>query len=210
MRIQSINAGQAETIEHDGKTFVTGICKNPLQGPVRIGQEGVADDAILATEHHGGADQAVYAYSVEDYEWWAEQTGLEFFPGVFGENLTISDMPSNMHIGDRLLIGELVLEATAPRIPCATLAARMGDPGFGMAFRKAEKPGIYFRVLNAGDVSVGDPVTFVGSEETNVSVLDLFRFYYALTHDPKDLRRFLEAPIAKRFRARIETRLAAQ
>ena len=103
MRIQSINAGQAETIEHDGKTFVTGICKNPLQGPVRIGQEGVADDAILATEHHGGADQAVYAYSVEDYEWWAEQTGLEFFPGLFGENLTISDMPSNMHIGDRLL-----------------------------------------------------------------------------------------------------------
>ena len=209
MRLESINVGHAETIAHGDKSMTTGICKNPVEGPVRITTAGIPGDAIVAIEHHGGVDQAIYAYSADDYDLWAEQTGREFTPGLFGENLTIRDMPSNMGVGDRLLIGEVVLEATAPRIPCSTFAVRMQDTGFGMAFRRAERPGIYFRVLNEGEVSPGEGVTYVAGGDHDVTIVDLMRFYYALQHDADTLQRYLEAPVAERFRARIEAKLAA-
>ena len=208
MRIASINVGRAETVVHRGQTFETGICKNPVNGPVAITVDGIPGDAIIATEHHGGADQAIYAYSADDYAWWAATTGREFSRGMFGENLTIHDMPSDMAIGDRLLIGEVVLEATSARIPCNTLAARVGDSGFGLAFREAERPGIYFRVLNEGEISAGDAVTYVATGDAGVTVLDLFRYAFATRHDPDTLRRYLEAPIAERVRDNIERKLA--
>ena len=191
MRIESINVGQAETLAVAERSMETGIIKKPVSGPVRLVTEGLAGDAVLDTQHHGGADQAVYAYSLDDYDWWAEQSEREFFPGLFGENLTIRGLPTDMHVGDRLLIGEVVLEATAPRIPCNTLAARMEDPAFGLKFKKAARPGIYFRVLNEGEVSAGDAVTAVETAEHDVTILDLFRYKYQLSHDPDELRRYL-------------------
>ena len=207
MRIESINIGRAETIAAGDGSMETGIIKNPITGPVRVAADGLPGDAIVDTEHHGGVDQAVYAYSSDDYAWWSEQTGGEYFPGLFGENLTIRGLPTDMLVGDRLLIGEVVLEVTAPRIPCDTLAARMQDRGFGLSFRKAERPGIYFRVLNEGEVSAGDAVTCVETTEHNVTILDLFRYKYRLSHDPDELRRCLAAPIAERMRADIERKL---
>lgn len=209
MRLESINIGRSETVTHGERSFETGICKFPVQGPVAIAREGIPGDAIVATEHHGGADQAIYAYSADDYDWWAARTSRKYSPGLFGENLTIRDMPSDMRIGDRLLIGEVVLEATAPRIPCSTFAARMQDSSFGIAFREAERPGIYFRVLNEGEVAAGDTVTFIENEECEVTILDLFRFYYARQHDAEELRRLLEAPLAERMRVKVESKLAA-
>jgi MOSC domain-containing protein YiiM len=207
MHLESINVGQVETISHNQKSFATGICKYPIEGVAYLEEVGVRGDSIVDTEHHGGVDQAVYAYSSDDYDWWAGKTGRDLSPGIFGENLTIRGLASDMNVGDRLLIGEVVLEATAPRIPCSTFATRMQDSGFGLAFREAERPGIYFRVLNAGEVSVGTTVTYVVNDASDVSILDLFRFNYALHHDKNTLRRFLDAPLAIRFRTKIEAKL---
>lgn len=208
MQITSVNIGKAESISHANQSMRTGICKHPVSGPVHIGELGLDGDQILDSEHHGGADQAVYAYSADDYEWWAASVDRDFEPGLFGENLTIQGLPSNMVIGDRLLIGDVVLEATSARIPCGTLATRMSDRGFGLVFRKAERPGIYFRVLNAGDVQAGDSVTLVESEGGTVTVLDLFRFAYETSHDAEQLRLFLDAPIAERVKTKVELKLA--
>ena len=207
MRLVSINVGRSETLSHGERRATTGICKYPREGPVNVTYGGIAGDAIVDSEHHGGADQALYAYSADDYDWWAETTGRDYFPGLFGENLTIRDMPSDMRIGDRLLIGAVVLEATAPRIPCGTFSMRMEDRQWGVAFREAERPGIYFRVLNEGEIETGDAVTYLESAETDVTALDLFRYKYRLNHDPEELKRYLEAPIARRMRAEIERRL---
>lgn len=209
MQLESINVGTIETVAHNDKSFVSGICKRPVATTVAIDKTGVRGDAVVDLEHHGGPDQAVYAYSADDYDWWAKETGREHPHGIFGENMTIRGFPSDMNVGDRLLIGEVVLEATAPRIPCSTFAARIQDSGFGMVFRKAERPGIYFRVLNGGEVSAGDAVVLVVNDSSSVSILELFRFKYALRHDIADLHRFLAAPIAIRFREKIESRLEA-
>ena len=207
MQLENINVGNIKTVAHGSKSFVTGICKTPVTATVTIGETGVRGDTVVDLEHHGGPDQAVYAYSADDYDWWAKETGREFAPGLFGENLTIRGFPSDMNVGDRLLIGEVVLEATAPRIPCSTFAARMQDSEFGLAFRRAERPGIYFRVLNGGDVSAGEAVTYVASQSDGVSILELFRFNYALNYDADTLLRYLDAPLASRFRTKIENKL---
>lgn len=208
MRLESINVGRVERVGHGNKSHDTGICKVPVDGGVRVTTLGIPGDAIVSTKHHGGPDQAVYAYSADDYDWWRAEGGRDYFPGLFGENLTIRDLPTDMNIGDRLLIGELVLEATSPRIPCNTFAMRMQDSGFGAKFRDAERPGIYFRVLNEGEVAAGDAVTLVECVGQGVSILELFRYKYARKHDPVELQRLLGAPLAERLRADIETKLA--
>lgn len=209
MRISSVNVGKGERIGHGDKALRTGICKCPVRGSVRIGEHGLDGDEILNTKHHGGLDQAVYAYSADDYAWWSESTDREYSPGLFGENLTIEGLPSNLAVGDRLLIGDVVLEATSARIPCGTLATRMGDRGFGLLFRKAERPGIYFRVLNAGEVAAGDSVTLVETGAGSVTVLDLFHFAYATSHNAEHLNQLLEAPIAERVRSQVQSALAS-
>jgi MOSC domain-containing protein YiiM len=208
MRVTSVNVGREEAIEHGSRTFRTGIRKRPASDAVHVGAESVAGDTISDKQHHGGADQAVYAYSADDYDWWSTQLGREVLPGTFGENLTIEGLPTDMNVGDRLLIGDVLLEATAPRIPCGTLAAQMQDSGFGLSFRKAERPGIYFRVLNEGEVAAGDAVTFIENPAPVVSILDLYRLAYDLRPDPAAMERYLEAPLAERLRASIEEKLA--
>jgi MOSC domain-containing protein YiiM len=209
MRVTSVNVGREETIDHGNRRFTTGIRKRPVEGPVFIGSDTVAGDTISDKKHHGGVDQVVYAYSMDDYEWWSAQLGRKLLPGTFGDNLTVAGLPSDMNVGDRLLIGDVLLEATAPRIPCGTLAAQMQDSGFGITFRNAERPGIYFRVLNEGEVSAGDAVTYIENPAPVVSILELYCLAYELRPDPAAMERFLEAPLAKRVRASIEQKLAA-
>ncbi len=208
MRVTSVNVGREESIDHGNRRFTTGIRKRPVDGPVFIGTDAVAGDTISDKKHHGGADQVVYAYSQDDYDWWSTELDRELAPGTFGDNLTIEGLPSDMNVGDRLLIGDVLLEATAPRIPCSTLAAQMQDSAFGMAFRKAERPGIYFRVLNEGEVSAGDAVTYIDNPTPVVSILQLYRLAFELSPDPAALESYLEAPLAERVRASIKEKLA--
>jgi len=209
MQLISINTGRAETISHNGKSITTGICKYPVKGPVSVDEYGLQDDVVTDTAHHGGADQALYAYSEDDYAWWRHQRDRDFAPGMFGENLTVRGLPSDLSIGDRLLIGDVLLEATAPRIPCSTFAMRMQDTTFGFAFKSAERPGVYFRVLNGGVIEAGDSVIMIANPDDSVTLLDLFRCNYDLNPDPADLRRYVASPIAERMRQKLQSRLAS-
>lgn len=209
MRLEHINLGSSERLHFGDRSQLSGIQKHSVDREVFLGELGVDGDAVVDEVHHGGKDQAVYAYSADDYDWWSEQLDAPCVAGLFGENLTIRGLPSDMNIGDRLLLGEVVLEATSPRIPCSTLAMRMQDSSFGLAFRKAERPGIYFRVLNAGHITPGDTITYVASDDSDVGILDLFRFNYATQHDAATLQRYLDVPLAERMRTKVQSRLDA-
>ncbi|MGI9235189.1 MAG: MOSC domain-containing protein [Woeseiaceae bacterium] len=203
-----MNIGSVETVGEGNRRITTGICKHPVEGSVRVGELGLVGDEVVDEEHHGGPDQAVYAYSADDYRWWRDSGDRDFSAGLFGENLTIEGLPSNPHIGDRLLVGDVVFEVTSARIPCGTLATRMEDYKFGLTFREAERPGVYLRVLNPGEIEAGNSVTLVETAADSVTVLDLFRFAYETNHDADRLHQFLEAPIAERVRSKVESALA--
>jgi MOSC domain-containing protein YiiM len=212
MELISVNTGHAEPIQKAKKLGVTGILKRPLESVGYIGPEGLAGDTICDTANHGGPDQAVYLYGTDDYAWWSAELGRALEPGAFGENLTIAGLASaHFNIGDRLLVGDsvggVILEVTAPRIPCATLAARMGDPAFGKRYRAAERPGLYCRVIRPGNVQVGDTVTVEPYRGETVGVLEMFRDFYRPTLDEATLRRYLAAPVAIRDRVTKEAML---
>ena len=214
MRLLSINIGSVRTIGNANVSGQTGIYKLPVAGPVQVIADGLADDTIVDTKNHGGPDQAVYVYGGADYAWWAAKLEQDLVPGTFGENLTISDLESaplavgdRLHIGDRQHVGGVILEVTAPRIPCWKLAQRMGDPGFVKRFRAAERPGAYCRVVREGELQAGDPVTVEPYAGERVTVVEVFRDYYEPARDPAAIRRFLAAPLAERARTDKEQHL---
>ena len=210
MKLISVNIGQERTLRQKDRLEKTGIFKFPASGPVQITASGLRGDFIGSPKHHGGPDQAVYIYGLSDYQWWTRELSRELPPGTFGENLTVEGLESaRFRIGDRLRIGPALLQVTAPRIPCATLAARMGDPLFVKRFRQAERPGLYCRVLAEGPVQVGDPVTIEACTGETVSLLEMFRDYYQKDRSETELRRYLAAPIAARSRLEKEDQLKA-
>lgn len=201
MKIISVNLGRARPIQTVRSTFETGIYKTPVDGTARVTLLGLEGDAVLDAKHHGGVDQAVYVYGAPDYAWWSAELGRELSPGTFGENLTISDLESaTLSIGDRLHASEVILEVTAPRIPCATLAARMGDPQFVKRYRHAERPGVYCRVIREGAIRTGEPIRLEPYQGETITALEMFRTFYEPDWDEARLRRHLAAPIAIRDR----------
>ena len=210
MHILSVNVGQRTPIANAKASGITGIYKNPADGPVVVTPLGLDGDFIADTKHHGGIDQAVYVYGTADYDWWAAELGRPLAPGTFGENLTVAGLASGeLAVGDRLRLGEVVLEVTAPRIPCATLAARMGDPAFVKRFRAAERPGAYCRVIHAGPVAAGEAVALEPFAGPRLGLPESFRDFYTKAWDEAKLRRHLAAPIDIRSRAYLEELLAA-
>jgi MOSC domain-containing protein YiiM len=208
MRLVSVNVGRARPFQAKA-VGRTGIFKEATFEPVSVGALGLVGDAICDVENHGGPDQAVYVFGVPDYTWWSRELATDLAPGTFGENLTITRLESaELSIGDRLHIGpHLVLEVTAPRIPCVTLARRMNDPRFLVRFRAAARPGVYCRVIQPGDVQVGQAVDRAPYPGETLTVLEMFEDFFADRDDEATLRRHLAAPIAIRDRAEKQRRL---
>ena len=210
VNIVSVNVGQPQDIRLGKHHSLSGIDKKPVPERVQVGELGLEGDHIMSTKHHGGPDQAVYLYSEEDYAAFApilieRSLGEVPAPGSFGENLTISGLESaGVRIGTRLSVGTgegaLVLEITAPRIPCATFAAHMGDAGFVKIFRQMRRPGLYARVIQAGTVAAGDPVSVQHGPDTAPTVGEEFELYYETSPSREALERSLAAPIAVRTR----------
>ncbi|MET7878320.1 MOSC domain-containing protein [Micromonospora sp. DT68] len=167
---------------------VTGINKQPVghavtvraPGPKTTGlHSGLVGDRIFDVEHHGGDDQAVYAYALEDYGWWQARLGRRLSNGLFGENLTTEGVDVNgAVIGERWRVGaRLVLQPTFGRIPCVTFQHKMGEPGWVKTFARANRPGAYLRVVEPGEVRAGDVVSVEDRPAHGVSIAMAFRAY---------------------------------
>jgi MOSC domain-containing protein YiiM len=205
--VLSLNLSLPKPIDLGEKLVQTGIFKTPVRDAL-LTKTGFQGDAQADRKNHGGADQAVYLYSAEDYAWWSDTLGLDLEPGTFGENLTLSHFSAPLRIGDRFKLSEVLLEATSPRIPCDKLAAKMGDPGFVKRFAQAERPGVYTRVLRTGSVRVGDAVAHLANPAEAPTLLECFRWFYEKHPDSAALQDALRAPLGVRLRRHLEGKLS--
>ncbi|MEV0177860.1 MOSC domain-containing protein [Streptomyces sp. NPDC050625] len=186
MRLLSVNLGRARAVEYtDQPEGLTGIDKRPVDGPVRVtapgpkgtAGSGLAGDSVCDLRHHGGDDQAVYAFAREDLDGWERELGRTLANGAFGENLTTEGLDvSGALIGERWRIGPaLVLEVTCGRIPCRTFQAHLGERGWVKRFTQKGAPGAYLRVIEPGEIRVGDRVEIVHRPDHDVTVALQFR-----------------------------------
>ena len=178
-RIRSINVGRPKDADWAG-IGRTSIDKQPVTGPVAVSEVGVAGDQVSDTRHHGGADQAVYAYAREDLDFWAAQLGQEIRDGQFGENLTTEGIDlTHTPVGTQLRVGDVVLEVAGVRTPCNDFKGWMGLSGFDNTawvkrFTAELRPGPYLRVLTTGTITAGDAIEILHEPAHGVTVRDLF------------------------------------
>ncbi|MCZ7435879.1 MOSC domain-containing protein [Micromonospora sp. WMMC241] len=215
MRVLSVNVGRPRPNPWKG-IGATGIDKQPVDGPVAVtapgpkgaGDVGLAGDRVYDVAHHGGTDQAVYAYAREDLDRWQAELGRSLGNGSFGENLTTAGLDVNgALIGERWRIGaDVVLEVSCARIPCGTFQGWLGEQGWIKRFTAAVVPGAYLRVISPGSIAAGDPVEVVHRPDHDVTVAFLFR---AVTSEPELLPRLLVADaLPADDRERIRRRLS--
>jgi MOSC domain-containing protein YiiM len=200
MKLLSVNVGRPRANPWKTGPELTGIDKQPVDGRVRVtapgpkgtGAVGLKGDRVYDIAHHGGTDQAVYAYAREDLDGWEREFERPLPAGAFGENLTTVGLDVNgALIGERWRIGdEVVLEVSCARIPCSTFQGWLDRAGWIKRFTQAAVPGAYLRVITPGEIRAGDPIEVVHHPDHDVTVALQFR---AVTTEPELLPRLLVA-----------------
>ncbi len=147
-----------------------GLPKRPIP-EATITAEGILGDRWAHPDIHGGPNQALLLITSEGIEELIAH-GYALFPGALGENLTTAGLDRRqMRVGQRYRVGEIFVELTKIRAPCATLdvygpaikkaiydaQVKSGDPStprWGLS-------GFYARVLKAGTLCPRDIIELV-------------------------------------------------
>jgi MOSC domain-containing protein YiiM len=209
MRVVSVNVGLPRVHTWQRRFVRTGIFKDPVPGPVAVRKHNLDGDAQADLSVHGGPDKAVYAYPSDHYPAWQALLGRDLPPAAFGENLTTEGLiEDQVHIGDEFRVGTARLVVTQPRMPCYKLALRFDDTGMVKNFVRVGRPGIYFAVLEEGEVSPGDPIERLAEGVNRVTLTEMFALMLDKSPDPAAIRRLLEVPaLAADWRAGFEAHL---
>lgn len=214
MLVRSVNVSLPRQVQHKRKNVSTGIFKRPVSGRIAVQALNLDGDQQADLIHHGGEHKAVYGFAAEHYPFWERRLALPPLPfGQFGENLTVEGLDERqLCIGDRLQVGQCLLEITQPRVPCFKL---------GLAFEREDLPGlfvdnaatgIYFRVIQTGTVAAGDTVHLAEPHPARLSVQRLFRAYFDKTM-PDDVKNMILQQalgihaLSQEWRDKVEQRL---
>ena len=192
----SVNVGLPKEVSWQGRTVVTGVFKDPVTGPRRVGRLNVDGDGQGDLAGHGGEQRAVFVYQIDSYRYWETELGRhDFGYGQFGENFTVEGLAdAEVCIGDRYRIGSATFEVTQPRVTCYRVGIRMNDPQIPALLVSHHRPGFYFRVLEAGDVQAGDAIVKLSSGPEQMTVADVDALLYLPGHTRQGLLRALRVP----------------
>ena len=190
--LSSVNVGRAQTVPGGRRYVRSAIWKTPVEGRVAVRGVNLDGDEQADRRVHGVPDKAVYAYGADEIALWERELGRDLGPSPFGENLTVEGLDvSGARVGDRWAVGTTVLEVVQPRLPCFKLGVKFGDPKFLKQFARAGRPGAYLRIVEEGELGVGDAVEVVRRADHDVSVRFMM---HALLVDQSMLGELLEIP----------------
>ena len=195
--IISVNVAVPTEVRFQDTVVLTSIFKKPVEGRVAVRRHNIAGDTQADLAVHGGPHKAVYCYPEEHYAFWSDQlpdTKLVF--GNFGENLTTRGLTEDVvQIGDQFRVGSAILQVTQPRMPCYKLGIRFGRADMVKRFWQSERPGIYFSVVDEGDLAAGDAIEKVAHVPGSISVADVVALYKGTKQSPELMERALRAPL---------------
>ena len=184
MIVVSLNIGLPKKERFSVREIITGICKQPATGPLHLGRLGFENDGVGDLKHHGGNDKAVCVYSQDHYPYWEDTLGMKLPVAAFGENLTVSHAgEDDICIGDIFQLGTALVQASQPRQPCSTLAARYGRDDLIKLVVDSGRTGFYFRVLEEGNVEKGAALILQERDPRAVTVSFANHTYH---HDRKN------------------------
>ena len=136
-----------------------GMPKLPVES-ARVTRFGVEGDEQRNLKYHGGPNRAVCLFSVELYDWLREK-GIDLKNGSVGENFTTRGVDLNsLAKGDRLRVGECLIEITDVRVPCRNLKKWHEDLNKLIVGRS----GWVAKVVEEADVKAGDAINVIKAQ----------------------------------------------
>ena len=195
MKVISVNIGEPRTIQWRDKSVKTGIYKYPVEAPIYLEKEDVKNDHVIDRNHHGGADKACYAYSLDHFKYWQKRyPDIDFHHGMFGENLTVEGMnEAEIFIGNCYKVGEAEVQVTQPRQPCFKLGVRFGTQNMIRQFVDSGFPGVYFRILKPGKVAKGNKLILIEKKDS-LSVQKVFELLYSKDFQKEAVKKAIDDP----------------
>ena len=194
MKLISLNVGIPRQVTYKSELVTTGIFKEPIHHRTILRKLNLDGDKQADLTVHGGLDKAVYSYPAEHYgHWQKELPGMYLSWGMFGENFTTEGVfEDNVNIGDQFQIGSAIVIATQPRMPCYKLGVKFGRMDIVKRFLASGLTGIYFKVLQEGEVGAGDVIKLIRRDDNNVTVKDVIRIYSVDKDDVQTLERAIK------------------
>jgi ferredoxin-NADP reductase/MOSC domain-containing protein YiiM len=211
MKLLNFCIGKVQTIQIGNESVRTAHVKAPVAEPWIITSEGAAGD-----ERAVHPDK-IYAYARNGYQHWGShfQVDPALWPdGFFGENLTFDVLDEDeLRIGDVFQLGPQVrLVVAGPRNPCLKLSWRLGQPPtFQKVFQQSHHTGVYFGVLQTGQVRPGDLTQLIERDESMPNLSEVAHFAGGHTTPPLGpLKRVLDFPhLSKTIRHILHAKLDA-
>jgi MOSC domain-containing protein YiiM len=179
MKIIGLYTGKLTQI--GDKRSPTGIYKQSVQ-QVSVHELGVIGDVQADKRFHGGPEKALHQYALSSYEKIIKRYPLlhkTAKPGMIGENLSANNMNEhNVCIGDIYNVGSCVLQVSSPRIPCWKIDSKFKQPDLNHFINQHRLNGWYYRVLQAGDITLNDKFLLQQRPNTNVTVDTMLKVIY--------------------------------
>ena len=179
LKIIGIYLGKLSNIGE--KRSPTGIYKQSVE-QVSVDELGIIGDIQADKRFHGGPEKALHQYALCSYEKIIKRYPLlhkQAKPGIIGENLSATDMNEhNVCIGDIYKVGSCVLQVSSPRIPCWKIDAKFKQPDLNQFISQHRLNGWYYRVLQAGNMTLNDAFLLQQRPNTSVTVDTMLKVIY--------------------------------
>ncbi len=140
-----------------GKVLALFISEKDINGNTQTIQQdriSVDSDGVLNDKFHGkDPHRSILLSSIESYT-LAKENNIEMPYGSLGENILMDCNPYGLSVGDRVKVGETLLEITQS----CTLCKGLSKVDAKAPKLLKEHRGIFARAINEGKINVGDTV----------------------------------------------------
>ncbi|AUI87504.1 MOSC domain-containing protein [Vibrio azureus] len=206
--INAVLAGKALPYAHQS---LSAINKKILSGRHYVSTLGLLQDEQGDPRFHGGLQKALHIYPSEHYAFWQQILGplpVIKTVGAFGENLSSSGVTeSTICLNDKIRIGSTLLEVSQGRMPCWKLNVRFDQHDMAKKLQDTLKTGWYFRVLEEGEIGVGDEIILCERLYPEWSIATIMRIVFEGSLDRQKLEQLLSLPLVDSWRKVVEQRL---
>jgi MOSC domain-containing protein YiiM/ferredoxin-NADP reductase len=193
--------------------FQSAIFKTPLSGRIEVTKGGIKGDEH-AYEPHRSPDKALLHYCTRHYDDWRNElpaSESHFKPGAFGENMYNEEVnEKTLCIGDRIAIGEVIVEVTEPRSPCYKLNHRFEVQDMARRTQRLLRTGWLYRVIRPGFMQAGDMIQLLERPYPEWTVARVMYYLFIDTEDAEMMKQIVEIEplgfeIKDKFKARLAT-----
>ena len=189
IQLSELRTGIVKPLMNDDT--MSAIHKSSTSDRLKIGFLGLSGDEQADRVHHGGEDKAIHHYAAEHYDYWQQcfpHYKHLFTTGGYGENFsTLGMTEQSVCVGDIYRAGSAILQVSQARQPCWKLNIVFQQDDMARRVQQSLRTGWYYRVLETGNIAVGDSIELLERTEPEWPLTRLLKIFYQTPLDRPSL-----------------------